>query len=122
VGGGTADGWFNPSVFSVPAAGVFGNAGRNSLRGPGLKVADLSLFKNQRFGRYGMQFRLEAFNAFNWVNLGLPDFTIFNAGGVLNPTAGRITRTATPARQGQLGLKFPFLPGTTAGPPASPSP
>jgi len=105
---GTADHWFDPAAFSVPAAGVFGNAGRNSLRGPGLKVADLSLFKNQRFGRYGMQFRLEAFNAFNWVNLGLPDFTIFNAGGVLNPTAGRITRTATPARQVQLGLKFLF--------------
>ena len=48
---GTAAMWFDPSVFSVPAAGVFGNAGRNSLRGPNLKVADLSLFKNQRFGR-----------------------------------------------------------------------
>ncbi len=54
------------------------------------------------------QFRLEAFNAFNWVNLGLPDATIFNAGGVRNPTAGRITRTSTPARQVQLGVKLSF--------------
>src|SRR5262249_16514089 len=69
----TVDQWFDPSVYSVPAKGVYGNATRNSLRGPGLKVADLSLFKNQRFGRYNAQFRLEAFNAFNWVNLGLPD-------------------------------------------------
>jgi len=105
---GTAAQWFDPSVFSVPAAGVFGNATRNSMRGPGLKVVDLSLFKNQKIGKYQAQFRLEAFNAFNWVNLGLPDFTIFNSGGVRNPTAGRITSTSTPARQVQIGFKFLF--------------
>ena len=105
---GTAEMWFDPSAFSVPAARVFGNAKRNSLRGPGLKIADLSLFKNQKFGRMSAQFRLEAFNAFNWVNLGLPDTTIFNAGGVRNATAGRITRTSTPARQVQVGIKLMF--------------
>jgi len=105
---GTATQWFDPSVFSVPAAGVFGNASRNSLRAPRLKVADLSLFKNLKLGRVMTQFRLEAFNAFNWVNLGLPDATIFNSGGVRNPTAGRITTTSTPARQLQLGLKLSF--------------
>jgi carboxypeptidase family protein/TonB-dependent receptor-like protein len=104
----TADEWFDPSVYSVPGAGVFGNATRNSLRAPGVKIADLSLFKNMTFGRYQGQFRLEAFNAFNWVNFGIPDFTIFNAGGVRNQNAGRITRTSTPARQIQLGFKFIF--------------
>jgi hypothetical protein len=105
---GTADQWFDPSVFSVPGPRIFGNARRNSMRAPGLKVADLSVFKNQKIGNVMTQFRLEAFNAFNWVNLGLPDATIFNAGGVRNPTAGRITRTSTPARQIQLGLKVSF--------------
>jgi hypothetical protein len=105
---GTAAQWFDPLAFSLPAAGVFGNARRNSLRGPGVKVADLSLFKNQKMGRFMTQFRLEVFNAFNWVNLGLPDATIFNAGGVRNPTAGRITNTSTAARQVQLGVKFLF--------------
>ena len=100
--------WFDPAAFSVPAAGVFGNATRNSMRGPGLKVADISVFKNFAIGRTAAQFRLEAFNALNWVNLGLPDTTIFNAGGVRNPTAGEINRTATAARQIQLGLKFTF--------------
>jgi hypothetical protein len=105
----TAAQWFDPSAFTEPAPGVFGNAGRNSLRGPALKVMDLSLFKNQRLGnRYAMQFRLEAFNALNWVNLGFPDFNIFNAAGVRNPTAGQITSTSTPARQIQLGIKFLF--------------
>jgi hypothetical protein len=105
---GTPAQWFDPSVFSVPAAGVFGNATRNSLRAAGVKVADLSLFKNLKLGHVVTQFRLEAFNAFNRVNLGLPDATIFNVGGVRNPTAGRITTTSTPARQVQLGLKFSF--------------
>jgi Carboxypeptidase regulatory-like domain/TonB dependent receptor-like, beta-barrel len=104
----TTSQWFDPSAFSVPAAGVFGNARRNSLRGPGLKVADLSLFKNVKMGRTTAQFRLEAFNAFNWVNYGLPGATIFDDGGVRNPQAGRITTTSTPARQVQLGLKFTF--------------
>jgi hypothetical protein len=104
----TVDMWFDPTGFSLPATGVFGNAGRNTLRGPSLKVADLSLFKNWSWGRTQAQFRIEAFNAFNTVNLGLPNATIFNAGGVRNPTAGRITDTATAARQVQLGFKFAF--------------
>lgn len=104
----TARQWFDPSVYSVPAAGVFGNARRNSLRAPGLKVADLSVFKNFTIKRYIAQFRLEAFNAFNWVNLGLPNATIFNAGGVRNSAAGEINNTATAARQIQLGVKLMF--------------
>ena len=104
----TPEMWFDPTVYSVPAAGVFGNARRNSLRAPGVKIADLSVFKNFTFSGYQAQFRLEAFNAFNWVNYGLPDATIFNAGGVSNPTAGRIRTTSTPARQIQLGFKFVF--------------
>jgi hypothetical protein len=104
----TADQWFDPSVYTLPAAGVFGNARRNSLRGPGVKVVDLSVFKNLRFGRYQAQVRLEGFNVFNWVNLGMPEAFIFNAGGVRNPTAGRVNTTATAARQIQLGFKFLF--------------
>jgi hypothetical protein len=104
----TPEMWFDPSVYTEPAAGVFGNARRNSLRASGVKVADLSLFKNLQFGRYQGQFRFEAFNAFNWVNLGIPDFNIFSSAGQRNPTAGRIRNTSTPARQIQLGFKFMF--------------
>ena len=104
----TPEQWFDPAVFSVPGAGVFGNARRNSMRMAGIKIADLSAFKNFQLGRYQAQFRLEAFNAFNWVNFGLPDATIFDQGGVRNPTAGRIRSTSTAARQIQLGFKFIF--------------
>ncbi len=104
----TAEQWFDASAYAVPAAGVYGNAGRNTLRAPGVKIVDFSIFKNLQFGLYALQFRIEAFNVFNWVNLGLPDASVFNAGGVPNPTAGRINNTSTPARQIQLGIKFIF--------------
>lgn len=105
----TAEQWFDPSAYLLPPAGTYGNAKRNSLRGPGLKVVDLTLFKNVPVGRVTAQFRFEAFNAFNWVNLGLPSSSaIFNTDGTYSPVAGRITSTATPARQLQLGIKLIF--------------
>lgn len=105
---GTADQWFDPSAFALPPVGVFGNAGRNSLRAPGVKIADLSAFKNVPMGRVTAQVRIEAFNAFNWVNLGLPSSMLFNVDGTRFAGAGRITSTATPARQVQVGLKVIF--------------
>jgi hypothetical protein len=105
----TAEQWFDPSAFGLPAVGVFGNAGRNSLRAPGVKLADLSVFKNVPMGRTVLQVRLEAFNAFNWVNLGVPAASVlFNPDGTPFAGAGRITATSTPARQVQLGIKWMF--------------
>jgi hypothetical protein len=72
------------------------------------------LFKNLKIGRVQTQFRLEAFNAFNVVNLGLPDATIFNVGGVRNPTAGRITTTSTPGPPGAAWAERVLLGRATA--------
>ena len=105
----TAEQWFDPASFSLPAVGIFGNAGRNTLRAPGVKVADLSVFKNVPAGHATLQIRLEAFNAFNWVNLGLPSAAVlFNPDGSRFAGAGRITSTSTSARQLQLGVKILF--------------
>jgi carboxypeptidase family protein/TonB-dependent receptor-like protein len=105
----TAAQWFDPASFSLPAVGIFGNAGRNSLRAPGVKVADVSVFKNVPAGHATVQLRLEAFNVFNWVNLGLPSAAVlFNPDGSRFAGAGRITSTSTPARQLQVGLKILF--------------
>ncbi|HTU99317.1 MAG TPA: TonB-dependent receptor [Luteitalea sp.] len=66
--------WFNTSAFTVNALGTFGNAGRNSLRGPDYQTLDLGLHKTfQITNQVRTQFRLEAFNALNRANFNIPD-------------------------------------------------
>ena len=43
--------WFNTSAFTVNALGTFGNAGRNSLRGPDYQTLDLGLIRRSTSGR-----------------------------------------------------------------------
>jgi hypothetical protein len=66
--------WFDTSVYAANALGTFGNSARNSLRGPGTKNVDVGLHKTFPAGGHAkLQVRIEAFNAFNWVNLGTPN-------------------------------------------------
>jgi hypothetical protein len=100
----SAERWFDASCFTVPAVGTFGNAGRNILVGPGLTNVDFSIFKSfSVIADHLLQFRLEVFNTFNHVNLGQPNATIDAP-----LTVGRISTTATDARQIQLALKYTF--------------
>ena len=105
------------SVFSRPAVGTFGNQRRNALRGPNYWRTDASLFKKFNFTeRVFAEFRIEAVNVFNHVNLGNPDGFIgsFNAGGTLVPSggAGVINSTAyfgtDPQRNLQFALRIKF--------------
>jgi len=63
----TRERYFDPTAFSQPALGAFGNAARNNVRQAGLNNWDLSLFKNIPLGWESgrLQFRGESFNAFN---------------------------------------------------------
>jgi hypothetical protein len=98
----TADCWVNPAAFARPDAFTFGNAGRNSLRGPGTKNLDLSLVKAVRFGGANqLQIRIETFNLLDWVNYDIPNRT------ALTPNFGKVF-TAGPPRQIQLGLRFMY--------------
>ncbi|MGH9386465.1 MAG: carboxypeptidase regulatory-like domain-containing protein [Vicinamibacterales bacterium] len=106
---GTAEQWFDPLAFVLPAAGTFGDVKRNSLRGPDLKVVDLSFVKNQMVGRTQWQFRVEIFNLLNRANFNPPSSPLlFNSTGARIAGAERITSLATPARQLQLGMKVLF--------------
>jgi hypothetical protein len=106
---GSVDEWFDATAFVLPAAGTFGDVGRNTLRGPNLRVVDFSTFKNQQVGPTMLQFRIEIFNLFNRANFAPPtNLTLFNPDGSRIPGAGRITRLTTPARQVQFGLKVLF--------------
>ena len=94
---------FNIADFRVPDRFTIGNAGRNILRGPGIANVDLSIFKNFAFTeRMYLQFRAEAFNAFNHTQFGNP-----NANIELPTQGGRIFSARDP-RIGQLALKLYF--------------
>ena len=69
---GCITGYFDPTFFTLPAAGTLGTGvGRDSLRGPGLLTVDLGVSKNVGLsgGAY-LQLRAEVFNLFNRVNYG----------------------------------------------------
>ena len=106
---GGPDKYYDTSAFALPAAGYFGNLGRNTLIGPGLAMVDMSV--NKRFQlteKVGLQFRTEMFNSMNRPNFSIPTArTVFTATGPVG-SAGRITTTQTSARQLQLGLKLTF--------------
>src|SRR6185503_13095500 len=58
--------WFNPAAFSTPAAFTYGNAGRNSVYGPGMQTVDLFLASHITFTeKMKFEMRVEAFNALN---------------------------------------------------------
>jgi Carboxypeptidase regulatory-like domain len=80
--------WLNPAAFALPAAGTFGNAGRDIFRGPGFSDVDFSVFKNTPITeRIKTQLRLELFNLFNRKNYPVPNAT-FSSGSF-----GRISDT-----------------------------
>jgi Carboxypeptidase regulatory-like domain len=94
--------WFSPSAFRQNQSGQLGNLGRNVVIGPGFKGVDLALSKAIRISeRKQIQLRCDAFNAFNWVNLGQP------TGSLASVNFGRILSANDP-RIFQLGLKFMF--------------
>ena len=99
-GGGTIDQWFNTSAFAQPALGSFGNSGRSILRGPGINNLDLGFFKNFSLPRDAtLQFRVEAFNAFNH-----PQFQ--NVSQNLTTANFGVVTSARPGRIVQLGAKL----------------
>jgi len=99
--------WYDISQFRSARLGFFGNLPRGTVRSPGLATVDLSVFKNFQVGAGRLQFRVETFNLFDRANFGTPEMVAF-INGQPNPTAGRITRTRTAARQTQLGVRWTF--------------
>lgn len=98
------DGYINSDAFTASSAYSFGNAPRTlSLRGPGYANWDLSLFKNIPIReRANVQFRAEAFNAFNTPLFNGPN-TAFGSSNF-----GKITSQANFPRYLQLGLHITY--------------
>jgi hypothetical protein len=131
--------WFDPTIFTLPNTpdengNIFGDAGRNSLCGPALRVLDFSLIKHTQVAqRVTLEFRSEFFNIFNHPNFNVPDNTQGPNGtggngdaifvgratgcnpatdpqgcGIPAGNVGRIFSTVTSSRQIQFGFKVIF--------------
>lgn len=69
--------------FTDPGLDTIGNGGRNNAWGPHLFNSDMSAMKNFTvMERYTLQFRADAFNAFNHINFGNPGGNVQSAGTI----------------------------------------
>jgi hypothetical protein len=119
---GTPTCWFNPSAFALPPPGLFGNAGRNILRGPKFAQFDVALQKTFPLKESTkLVLGAEAYNLFNHPNFGVPsntqspltqggsgDAVFKDATGSFANNVGRIFSTVGTARQIQLTARFTF--------------
>jgi hypothetical protein len=77
---GTAQAWFDPSVFSQPTTAALGNTGNNAFIGPGFFNLDASAFR--RFAlteRVNLELRGEAFSLTNTPQFGNPSSNVANS-------------------------------------------
>ena len=97
--------WFDTAQFVMPPSFSLGNVGRSlpDVRSPNLINVDFSLIKNTKLcERASLQFRAEAFNAFNRPNFWLPVV------GMGSGQFGQVNATTGQPRVGQLALKLTF--------------
>jgi hypothetical protein len=93
-----------------PAVGTFGDAARNSLRGPTYYETNAAILKDIPITeRYLLQFRTDFLNVFNRVNLGLPSGCVdCSAHG---QQIGAVITTLAPSasqRQVEFALRLQF--------------
>ena len=103
--------WFDPNVYTAPAAGYFGTLRPYSLRGPGIVDWDTALFKSIKLTeRLTYLIRCDAFNVLNhpsWSGLNT-SFAGTNASGqAIDNGIGQITSAHDP-RILQLNMKLEF--------------
>jgi hypothetical protein len=99
--------WYNPAAYGEPAQYTFGNAGRNSLLGPGYGEVDLSLTKAFAITETThIDLKWDVFNALNRVNLTTP--TCSGAAFVDYVNAGQICSIVNFRRRMQIGAHLTF--------------
>ncbi len=92
--------------FTDPGLDNIGNGGRNNAWGPGFFNGDLSAMKNFVIReKYTLQFRADAFNAFNHINFANPSGNIQSAGTI---TSGPGPGGTTNPRQMQFTARIQF--------------
>jgi hypothetical protein len=94
--------WFNTAAFTCPTPGQYGNAGKNTLRNPGLITMGAQLQKTFLFadGR-SFNIQLQSSNPLNMVQYNQINTTLNS------PTFGRVTNAAN-MRTAQVQARFNF--------------
>lgn len=98
--------WFNYDAFAAPQNGIFGNAGRNILVGPGLSQVDFSMAKSfmiPKLENGRLQLKLDSTNILNHTSFSNPNASIGSTGNV-----GKITGATVSGRTIQLGARLSF--------------
>jgi len=119
IGAGTS--WFDPLAFRAVTEPRFGNAGYNTMRGPGFANLDLSVQRQFSLGnRLTLQARAEIFNLTNTAHFANPNANVsnlqLNADGTIRNLGGfsSITSTANSGRDGidervvRVGVRLGF--------------
>jgi hypothetical protein len=98
----TPEEWFNTTAFQIQSQPIFGDAGRNDIRGPGIKNWDVTVAKSTVLReKWVLEFRTDLFNAFNTPQFLLPIRNIDS------PDFGKIFQARDP-RQIQFSLSLLF--------------
>jgi hypothetical protein len=97
-----AGAYANPAAYATPAAGTWGNTGRNSIRGPAQVGLDANIARVFRLrGKTNLEWRISATNVLNLVT-----FSTINT-SVDSPQFARPTQ-ANPMRRLQVTLRYRF--------------
>jgi hypothetical protein len=98
-----SNGYFlNSDAFATPASGQWGNAGRNSIRGPATFSMNATLARTLRIhGNYSLDLRLEADNVLNHAT-----FSGWNT--ITNSTIFGLPASVNSMRNVQLSGRFRF--------------
>jgi trimeric autotransporter adhesin len=94
--------FLNPAAFSPPTTGEWGNAGRNSITGPGQFSLDVSVGRAFRLrDRYNIELRIDSRNTLNHVS-----FHSWNT--IVNSSQFGLPDRANPMRTVQANLRLSF--------------
>ncbi len=94
---------FNPAAFTLPPAGRFGNAGRNTIPGLSNVVFNMAVGRSFRLAesRRSVDLRMESSNTLNAVN-------ITRIGTTINASNYALPLDTSPMRTMQASLRFRF--------------
>ncbi len=89
----SSTGFFNLNAFTVPALGTYGDAGRNTIPGPGLFSLNMAFARSFTLSeRRRLEFRVESNNVLNHVNY-TSFYTVVNSVNYGLPSAAASMRT-----------------------------